>query len=180
MLAPTDCLRIRSPFPLDRTSQAEPGEPSHTVERRGAFASSSGELRGLPAFPLVDEWAFASMVGGSSLASGVGAALRGAGPGADSPRSMRCRSAVASPSWPARVSRVASRMRFDSASFHLILSARAALTAGVACKAPSTETEAMVARTNSGVTSWAMVAKPRTLMCSISPARCAASRSSRL
>ena len=37
-------------------------------------------------------------------------ALRGAGPKTDSPRSMRCRSAVASPSWPARVSRVASRI----------------------------------------------------------------------
>ena len=63
---------------------------------------------------------------------------------------------------------------------HLVLSARAALTAGVACRAPSTETEAMVARARSGVTSWAMVARPRTLMCSISPARRAASRSSRL
>ena len=63
---------------------------------------------------------------------------------------------------------------------YLILSARAALTAGVACKAPSTETEAMVARARSAVTSWAMLARPRTLMCSISPARRAASRSSRL
>ena len=63
---------------------------------------------------------------------------------------------------------------------HRVLSARAALTAGLACNAPSTETEAMVARASSGVTSWAMLARPRTLMCSISPARCAASRSSRL
>ena len=63
---------------------------------------------------------------------------------------------------------------------HLVLSARAALTAGLACKAPSTETEAMVARARSAVTSWAMLARPRTLMCSISPARRAASRSSRL
>lgn len=54
---------------------------------------------------------------------------------------------------------------------YLVLSARAALTAGVAWRAPSTETDAMVARARSGVTSWAMVAKPRTLMCSISPAR---------
>src|SRR3984957_5134210 len=48
---------------------------------------------------------------------------------------------------------------------HLVLSARAALTAGLACKAPSTETEAIVARAISGVTSWAMVTRPSTLMC---------------
>src|SRR5690242_4805662 len=63
---------------------------------------------------------------------------------------------------------------------HRVLSARAALTAGLACNAPSTETEAMVARASSGVTSWEMLARPRTLMCSISPACCTASRSSRL
>src|ERR1019366_4973475 len=63
---------------------------------------------------------------------------------------------------------------------HLVLSARAALTAGLACRAPRTETEAMVARARSAVTSWAMLARPRTLMCSISPARRADSRSSRL
>src|SRR5215207_6032189 len=63
---------------------------------------------------------------------------------------------------------------------HRVLSARAAFTAGLACNAPSTETEAMVARASSGVTSWAMLARPRTLMCSISPARRTASRSSRL
>src|SRR5882724_2389416 len=63
---------------------------------------------------------------------------------------------------------------------HRVLSARAALTAGLACNAPSTETEAMVARASSGVTSWEMLARTRTLMCSISPARCTASRSSRL
>src|SRR5262245_5243506 len=51
---------------------------------------------------------------------------------------------------------------------HPILSARAALTAELACKAPSTETEAMVARASSGVTSWAILASPKTLMCSIS------------
>ena len=64
--------------------------------------------------------------------------------------------------------------------FHLVLSARAALTAGVACKAPSTLTEAMVARASSGVTSWAIVASPRTLMCRTSPARRTDSRFSRL
>ena len=63
---------------------------------------------------------------------------------------------------------------------HLVLSARAALTAGVACRAPSTETEAMVARARSAVTSCAMLARPRTLMCSISPACRAASRSARV
>ena len=62
---------------------------------------------------------------------------------------------------------------------HLVLSARAALTAGVACRAPSTETEAMVARARSAVTSCAMLARPRTLMCNISPACRAASRSAR-
>src|SRR4029077_20874853 len=62
---------------------------------------------------------------------------------------------------------------------HRIRSARAALTAGLACKAPSTETEAIVARASSGVTSWAILARPRTLMCSISPAPPAASRTSR-
>src|ERR1700755_2419543 len=36
---------------------------------------------------------------------------------------------------------------------HLVLSARAALTAALACKAPSTDTEAIVARASSGVTS---------------------------
>src|SRR5438445_5222408 len=63
---------------------------------------------------------------------------------------------------------------------HRVLSARTALTAGLACNAPSTETEAMVARASSGVTSWEMLARPRTLMCSVSPARCTASRSSRV
>src|SRR5262249_53067844 len=63
---------------------------------------------------------------------------------------------------------------------HRVLSQRAALTAGLACSAPSTETEAIVARASSGVTSGAIVARPRTLMCNISPARRAASRSSRL
>ncbi len=59
-------------------------------------------------------------------------------------------------------------------------SRKAAFTAGGACKAPSTSTEAMVARASSGVTSWAMVASPNTRMSSVCPAACAASRSSRL
>ena len=63
---------------------------------------------------------------------------------------------------------------------HRVLSAIASLTAGLARRAPNTLTEAMVARASSGVTSWAMLARPSTLMCSISPARRAASRSSRL
>ena len=46
---------------------------------------------------------------------------------------------------------------------HRVLSARAALTAGLACKAPSTETEAMVARASSGVTSWAMRGKAQNI-----------------
>ena len=39
-------------------------------------------------------------------------------------------------------------------------SVRAALTSGLACNAPSTTTEAIVARASSAVTSWAMVARP--------------------
>src|SRR5579863_5466489 len=39
---------------------------------------------------------------------------------------------------------------------HRVLSARAALTAGLACNAPNTETEAIVARASSGVTSCEM------------------------
>src|ERR1700720_1857137 len=63
---------------------------------------------------------------------------------------------------------------------HRILSDRAAFTSGLACSAPSTTTEAIVARASSGVTSAAIVARPNTLISSISPARRAASRSSRL
>src|ERR1700722_13141174 len=63
---------------------------------------------------------------------------------------------------------------------HRILSARAALTSGLACNAPSTASEAIVARASSGVTSGAIVARPNTLISSISPARRAASRSCRL
>jgi len=63
---------------------------------------------------------------------------------------------------------------------HRVLSASAAFTAELAWRAPSTETDAIVARASSGVTSWAIVARPSTLMCSISPACCTASRSSRV
>ena len=59
-------------------------------------------------------------------------------------------------------------------------SARAALTAGLACSAPSTTIEAIVARASSGVTSWAMLARPSTWMSSVWPAARTASRSSRL
>jgi hypothetical protein len=47
-----------------------------------------------------------------------------------------------------------------------IRSASAAFTAGLAWKAPSTETEAMAARASSGVTSDAMLARPNTRMAS--------------
>jgi len=126
--------------------------------------------------------ALASMVGGSSLANGVGAALRdAAGPWVRfaAEHALQERGGLDQLA-RTREAGLLRELWFDPASFHLILSARAALTAEVACKAPSTETEAMVARANSGVTSWAMVARPRTLMCSISPARRAASRSSRV
>ena len=61
-----------------------------------------------------------------------------------------------------------------------VRSASAALISGLACSAPNTVTEAMVARTSSGVTSPPMLASPSTLICNRSPASRAASRSSRL
>jgi hypothetical protein len=51
-----------------------------------------------------------------------------------------------------------------SSVFQCVLSASAAFTSGVACKAPSTTTELMVARASSGVTSGAIVARPSTLI----------------
>ena len=48
---------------------------------------------------------------------------------------------------------------------HRMRSRKAAFTAGLACKAPSTSTEAIVARASSGVTSSAMLASPNTRMC---------------
>ena len=136
------CPRISgSPFPPDRTSQAEPGEVFHAISnRRGAFASrrSEGSLRGLPAFPLVNEG-----LGVDSRRMILPAATRAvpcdAGPGARSPQSMRCKSAVASTSWRARVRRAGSRRTSGSASHHLVLSARAALTAEVARRASRIE-----------------------------------------
>ena len=145
-------------------------------------------------------------------------------PGTSPPRSMRCRSVVASVSLPARVRRVASSMSACSMSFmsgafwvclaevrpreaagpsrsreggggvsgggavgssqvvpgHLIRSARAALTAELARRAPSTTIDPIVARASSGVTSWAMLARPSTWMWSVWPAARTASRSSRL
>ena len=53
--------------------------------------------------------AFASMVGGSRPVKGMRPCVRAVASGASSPRSIRWRSAVASASWPACVSRVASR-----------------------------------------------------------------------
>src|SRR5215217_908570 len=52
---------------------------------------------------------------------------------------------------------------------HRMRSRKAAFTAGLACKAPSTSTEAIVARANSGVTSSAMVASPSTRMSKVCP-----------
>ncbi len=60
---------------------------------------------------------------------------------------------------------------------HVVRSARAALTAAAAWRAPSTWTELMAARASSGVTSGAMVARPSTWMSSVSPAATTASRS---
>ena len=53
----------------------------------------------------------------------------------------------------------------------------AALTAGLACSAPSTVRDSMVASASLGVTSSAMVASPSTRICSISPAALTACRS---
>jgi hypothetical protein len=63
---------------------------------------------------------------------------------------------------------------------HRVRSARAAFTAGLACSAPRTMTEPMVARASSGATSMAILARPSTWMWSVDPASRAASRSSRL
>ena len=58
--------------------------------------------------------------------------------------------------------------------------ATAAFTAGLARKAPSTTTEAIVAQARSGETSSAMLARPSTLICNVSPAARTASRSLRV
>ena len=62
-------------------------------------------------------------------------------------------------------------------SVQVVRSASAAFTAGLAWKAPRTCTEAMAARASSGVTSLAMLARPRTWIWSGVPASRAASRS---
>ena len=73
--------------------------------------------------------------------------------------------------------------RVGGGEFHLVplgqwvRSARASRTSALAWNAPRTVTEAMVALASSGVTSGATVARPRTLMWSISPRWRAASRS---
>ena len=56
-------------------------------------------------------------------------------------------------------------------------SRKAALTAALACKAPRTWIDAIVSRASSGGMSSARMARPRTWMCSVSPAVFAASRS---
>ena len=58
-------------------------------------------------------------------------------------------------------------------------SASAAFTAALARNAPRTSIESMVANANSGVTSSAMLARPSTLISSVSPAARTASRSRR-
>lgn len=61
--------------------------------------------------------------------------------------------------------------------YQVVRSASAALTAGLACSAPSTCSDAMVAAASSGVTSLAMLARPSTRMCNCSWAFCSAVRS---
>lgn len=63
---------------------------------------------------------------------------------------------------PIRV--IAADARATAACGYRILSARAALTAALACSAPKTTIEAIVALASSGVTSCAMLARPSTLM----------------
>ena len=81
-----------------------------------------------------------------------------------------------------RCQRRVSQVKAGGASHprHRIRSARAALTAGLARRAPSTTTNSIVAQASSGVTSWAMLARPSTWMWSVWPAARTASRSSRL
>ena len=131
----------------------------------------------------------------AGVAERCGAAAGGA---AGSPRSRRWISAVASGSRPSRVRRATSlksggggmacmcsetfgvREKGGNSGGQRVRSARAAFTAGLACKAPSTDTEAMAARARSGETSAAMEARPSTRMSSIRPDARAASRSSRV
>ena len=118
-----------------RPSPEKPFMPSNgagRLRRGGAEEPASGCRLSLSS----TTWAFTSMVGGSSLATGVWASLRDVGPGALSPEAC-----AAGARWPRPVGRRVSggwlrELRPDSASHHLVLSARAALTAGVACKAP--------------------------------------------
>ena len=114
------------------------------------------------------------------------------GPGRDAPRRSGLWAGVASWSWlsclgPCQASPFGTGIGFRRIRRghrpprgYCVRSARAALTAALACSAPSTLTEAMAARASSGDTSWAMLARPSTLMCSVSPRRRAASRSPRL
>jgi hypothetical protein len=103
--------------------------------------------------------AFTSMVGGSSRAGARRAWL------SDGSGAFRPGPCAAGARWPRLGGPHAKARGFGNHvliqhRIHLVLSERAALTAGVALRAPSTETEAMVARASSGVTSWAMVARP--------------------
>jgi len=59
-------------------------------------------------------------------------------------------------------------------------SANALLISLVACRAPNTVIDSMVAKASSGDTSGAMLVSPSTLMCSFSPAALAASKSARV
>ena len=128
-----DIRRGRRSAP-DRTSQAEPGEFSHAVERRGAFASlSGGGLRGPPTFPSprrrwpLRRWLVArasrARCGQCCRTSVLGRYRRGA--------------CAAGAQWPRAAGRRASgewlrELRPDPASHHLVLSASAVLTAEVA------------------------------------------------
>ena len=62
----------------------------------------------------------------------------------------------------------------------LMRSASAALISLLACSAPSTVIDSMVAAASAGVTSGAKLVSPSTLMCSFSPAAFTASRSARV
>ena len=59
-------------------------------------------------------------------------------------------------------------------------SASAFLISLVACKAPNTVIDSIVAKASSGDTSGAILVRPSTLMCSFSPAALAASKSARV